>query len=145
MAQYNSYWVDLRYSADQVFSKLSNLENLRDLLNRIPEDQIPADQRKQLEDIQITPDSISLPGGPVGSITLRMAEKVQPSLIRLQGEGTPVNMSLSMEIEPVDDAACRARVVILLDIPAMLKPMVNGPLNKMTEQFATMLQMIRFD
>ena len=145
MATYKSEQTLLKYSADQVFDKLSNLENLKSVLANVPADQIPADQLKALEQIEVTPDTIALPAGPVGQITLRVTERRRPELIKLSGENSPVPLSLAMQITPIDDASCYATVVIELDIPMMLKPMVNGPLTKMTEQFAQMIKLIPFD
>ena len=39
---------------------------------------------------------------------------------------------------------CSANVEIDLQIPAMLKPMVNGPMKKMTTEFANMLRAVPF-
>ena len=56
-----------------MFDKLSNLEALAALSN-VPDDQIPADQRRMLEQITATHDSITVSGGPAGNITLRLSE-----------------------------------------------------------------------
>ena len=53
-------------------------------------------------------------------------------------------MSLSMNIIPVNDGACEFFVQIDIQIPMMLKPMVNGPLQSMVDQFANMIRQIPF-
>lgn len=140
MATYKSEAVSLAYPAETVYDRISNLEGLGDMIKAAPADQIPADQKAMLDQVRVTPDTISFPAGPVGDITLRLVEKVSPSLIRLEGEGTPVPMSLSMNIRPLTPDTCEAFVQIDLQIPAMLKPMVNGPLQKMADQFGQMLR-----
>ncbi|MCM1378239.1 MAG: hypothetical protein NC097_07275 [Clostridium sp.] len=145
MAIYKSKDVHILHSAESVFRKLSNLESFASMLANIPEDQLPADKREQLSQIHVTPDSLELPAGPVGSITLRLTDLVEPTLIRLKGEGSPIPLSVSLEIKPLGAEECEARVVIDIDIPMMLKPMVSGPLNKMTEQFAQMIAIIPYD
>lgn len=144
MATYNSGEVSLHAPAQTVFDKLSNLENLRSLLDKVPADQIPADKRQMFDSITITPDSITVPGGPVGTLTFRVKEKREPSLIRLEGEGAPVAMSLAMHITPDGEEYSRAKVDIDIAIPAMLKPMVNGPLQQMADQFGQVLKAIPF-
>lgn len=144
MATYKSDTVNIKYPAECVFNKLSHPENLKSLLENVPEDKIDSEKLQALQQIEVTPDTISFPAGPVGSLTLRMTERVAPTLIKMEGEGSPVPMSLKLEIFP-DGDTCQAMVTIDLDIPMMLKPMVNGPLKKMTEQFAEMLRMIPFD
>lgn len=126
-------------SAEHVYDKLSNLENLKPLLEQIPKDQIPEDKRQMLEDLHITADTISLPAGPVGSITLRMADRMPYSLISMKGEGSPVPMGMQLEIDSKGPQECEVQVAVSLEIPAMLKPMVSGPLKKIVNQFADVL------
>lgn len=144
MASYQSERVGIAAPASQVFSKISNLANLGDLLKNVPEDKIPADQKAMLEQISVTPDTITFPGGPAGEITLRMAEKVEPTLIKMVGEGSPVPMSMEMHIAPLSPETSEVYVQIDIQIPAMLKPMINGPMQKMADQFAQMLRQFPF-
>lgn len=145
MATYRSEDVTLGAPAETVFLKLDNLQGLGEMIRNAPAEQIPADKRDMLEKIEVTADTISFPSGPMGAITLRKTQSVSPSLIRLEGEGTPVPMSLSLHIVPMGDVASTAYVEIDLQIPAMLKPMVSGPLNKMTSEFANMLRAVPFN
>jgi len=148
MSTFKSEDVSLLYPAVTVYNKLSDLEGLKSLLANIPADSVdalPDDKRRAIEGIEVTSDSISIPGGPVGNLMLRVTRREEPTLIKLEGEGTPVPMSLAIHITPVSDSECRAQVVIDLEIPAMLKPMVSGPINKMTSQFAQMIKVIPFD
>ena len=144
MAIYNSDSVRLSSPAETVYSKLSNLENLRSLLEKVPADQIPEDKRAMFDSISITPDSISVPGGPVGSLTFKVVEKGEPVLIKLNGEGSPVPLTLAMHITPEGADACTAKVEIDIAIPAMLKPMVGGHIQKMADQFGQVLKAIPF-
>lgn len=144
MAIYNSTPVRLQSPAETVFAKLSNLENLRSLLEKVPADRIPEDKRGMFESITITPESITVPGGPVGSLTFKVVEKKEPSLVKLSGEGSPVPLTLSMHIAPEGAGACTAKVEIDIAIPAMLKPMVGGHIQKMADQFGQVLKAIPF-
>lgn len=144
MATYKSDEVALKASAQSVYDRLSDFESLRALLAQVPEDQIPADKKEMFDSITLTNDSIELPGGPVGSIKLRVVEKTAPSRIKLMGEGTPVPLSLQLDLQPVDDSSCRAQAKVDIEIPAMLRPMIAGPMQKMTEQFAQVLRSIPF-
>ncbi len=145
MATYRSDDVTLGAPADKVFGKLDNLQGLGDMIKNAPAEQIPADKRDMLEKIEVTADTISFPAGPMGAITLRKTLSMSPTLIKLEGQGTPVPMSLSLHIVPLGEIACTAYEEIELQIPAMLKPMVNGPLQKMTAEFANMLRAVPFD
>lgn len=144
MAKYKSEEVSLKASAQKVFYRLSNFDSLRELLTKIPADQIPSDKKEMFDNIKLTDDSIELPGGPVGNIRLRVVEKTAPTCIKLKGEGTPVPLSLQLDIYPVDEESCRAAAQVDIEIPAMLRPMIAGPMQKMTEQFAQVLHSIPF-
>lgn len=130
--------------AERVYEKLSNLENLKPMLENVPRDKVPEDKREMFDNLKVTSDTISIPAGPVGEIVLRLTDKLPYSLIRLTGEGTPVPMSMSMEMEAQGTDACEVQVAISLDIPIMLKPMVSGPLKKVVDQFAQVLGAIPF-
>ena len=141
MATYNSEEISLMAPAGAVYSKLSNLDNLRSLLEKVP-----ADKLEMFNSISVTPDSVTVPGGPVGALTFRMKEKVEPTLIKLAGEGLPpgIALSLSLHITPEGESTSKAKVTIDISIPAMLKPMVSGPLQKMADQFGQVLRAIPF-
>lgn len=139
MAEFKSENTEINAAAETVFDRLSDLSNLRQAMAKVPRDKIPADQQAMYDAVKLDNDSITFPAGPVGEITLRMTEKVSPTLIRLEGVDTPVALSLSLHIEPQGEEKCRAQVVIDIAIPPLLKPMVAGPIGKLTTQFANLL------
>ena len=144
MANFSSETVGINAPAQRVFDRLSNPENLKDLLASAPLDQVPADKRKALEGLKVTPDTISFPAGPLNEVTLRMTQRVSPTLIQMNGEGTPVAMQMALHIMPVSDERCEARVDLDIAIPAMIVPMIKGTLQKLVGQFAEMLTMVKF-
>lgn len=144
MANYKSSEITIPAAADIVYNKLSNLENLKSVLSNVPADKIPADQREMFDKVEITSDSISVPGGPIGALTFRVTEKKEPSLIRLEAEGSPLPLGIVMHISENDANSSKGYVEIDIDIPLMLKPMIGGQVQKMADQFAQMLQLIPF-
>ena len=144
MSTYSSGNVTLNAPATAVFDKLSNLENLKGLLDKVPADRVPEDKRQMFENIRITPDTIEVPGGPMGNLLFRVTERVAPSLIKLKGEGIPVEMALVLHVKPLSDTTSSANVDIDINIPAMLKPMVGGQIQKIANQFGDVLGAIPF-
>lgn len=130
----------MAYPASTVFEKYSDLEGLGELLKNVPEGYASADQMQMLYKIRVTSDTIVIPGGPVGEITLRVVERQAPTLIRLEGVGTPVPLGMSLHIVPLTPETCETYVQIDLQIPAIMKPMVNGPMQKMVDQFGQMMR-----
>ena len=144
MSIYSSEKVKLEAPAEKVYEKLSNLENLKGLLDKVPADRIPEDKRQMFENIRITSDTIEVPGGPMGNLMFRITERKTPSLIRLKGEGIPVEMSLALHIEPISSDSSQAQVIIDIEIPALLKPMIGGQIQKVANQFGDVIGAIPF-
>lgn len=130
---------------ERVYERLSNLDNLKPLLEQIPREMIPEDKREMMDSLKITHDSISIPAGPVGEIKMRITDLLPCSLIRLSGEGTPVPMHMQVEIEKKGEAESEVQIAIHLEIPMMLKPMISGPLKKIADQFVQVLTAIPFN
>ena len=144
MAIYSSDKITINSPAITVFDKLSNLENLKGLLDKVPADQIPQDKRQMFENIKITPDTIEVPGGPMGNLVFRVTERKAPSMIKLNGEGIPIEMALVLHVSPLTDTTSSANVDIDINLPAMLKPMVGGQIQKIANQFGDVLKAIPF-
>lgn len=145
MAVFKSDIQPVQASAEAVFDKLSNLSNLKNLLAQVPESAIPADQKDMFDAVRVTDDSISFPAGPVGELTLQLTRKERPTLIVLEGIGAPVALSMNLEIGIVTPDTCEAVVALDIAIPAMLKPMIGGTLQKMADQFGEMIGKLKYD
>lgn len=142
MADYTSNSVRLHGSAEEVFSRLSRPSALKDFLGNVPLDQIPEDKRAVLDNITLTEDSVVINGGPTGSMTLKADENHSPDYIRYEGVGLPVRLGLVFRLTPESGESCSATVTVEADIPAMLRPMIGGTLQKAADQFAQMLATI---
>ena len=145
MSEYKSDKKIILAPAATVYSKLSNLENLRSFIEKIPEDKIPADKLETIKSMEVTADSITVKGGPTGSITLNIVERVPDSLIVLKPGALPMDLNLEIRIEDEGADTCALQVAIDADIPMMLRPMVKGPFSQMVTQFADMLAAIPYD
>lgn len=144
MATYKSEIKRVEASAQQVYSKLSDLGSLKTVIDNIPEDKIPADKRQMMEQIRITSDSIALPAGPVGEIRLQVSRLEPFSRIDLSGVGTPVPLTLGVRISDLGEDCAEVQVVLDIEIPMMLKPMVGGTLQKMVDEFASVMTAVKY-
>ncbi len=142
MANFKSNEEMMAASAEAVFNKFSNLEALGQLIKGAPADAVPEDKRELLDQVKVTPDTISFPGGPAGEVTMKLAELEMPTLIRMEGVGTPVPMSMALHIRPVDETQCGVTVEVDLKVPALVAPMISGPMKQLVAQIASMLRTI---
>lgn len=143
MATYQSSPVALRSSAQNIYDKLTNLNGLGEMIKNIPADQIPEDKRSMLDGIEVSDDTITIPGGPTGSISLRKGACVSPQTITYEGINTPVPVSLTAHIASTGAESCDVVVEADIKVPAMLKPMLNGPMKKMVEEVANSLTQLK--
>lgn len=144
MTEYKSDIKQVAAPDAAVFERLSNLENLRSFLENVPEDKIPADKREQIKQMELTEDTMSLPGGPTGKVTLRITERKPYSLIVMKPDASPINIAIELRIGSEGDGASTIQVVAVADIPMMLRAMVKGMFNQMVQQVADMLAVIPY-
>lgn len=139
MATYSSNRTTVFSPAEKIFTTLSDLSNLSALLGRIPEDSLSDDNRRMLENIKVSGNTITVEGGPTGSLSLELVETRNPDLIRFSGVGLPVKLDVIIRITPETQEESSIITEIDADIPAMLRPMIGGALQKAANQFAMML------
>ncbi|MCM1005608.1 MAG: SRPBCC family protein [Prevotella sp.] len=141
--EYKSKPTILAAPIEKVYGRFSNLENLKNLIDNVPEDKLPADKLEQLKKMEVTPDSITVQGGPTGAVTLEVVERIEPSLISLKPVGIPMDLQMQLRFEDLG-AETQATAAIVADIPMMLRPMLKGPLQQIVDQFAAMMAAIPF-
>lgn len=143
MSTYSSKQIEIQAPAGVVYEKLSNFENLRELLDKAPLENIPPDKREMFEKIEITSDSISFPS-PMGAMTLTVCERKAPELIKLKADNTPVPVALALHVRSTGEDRCEAKVDFDIDLPVFLKPMVGGQIQKAADQFGEVLKKLKF-
>ena len=134
MATFTSKPTIVDSPAATVAEKFSDLSAMQKVL-----DQIPSDERAKIGDIALTPDSIVMKTPQVGDITLKVTQRT-PERVTLTAMGSPVPMNLSVNIKPLSDTQTELTTSMDVEIPAFLKPMVGGTLQKAVDQFGQLMQ-----
>ena len=138
---------------ERVYATLSNLENLRPLIERAQNDEglrekmRQAEQEnalEQLKDIEITADSIALPTPMFGTISMCIIEREEGKCIKFETQQSPVKANLWIQTLPVSSDQSKMKLTIDADIPFMLKAMVGGKLKDGVEKIADALAMINY-
>lgn len=119
-------------TAEAVADKFSDFSRLQSVL-----DSLPADQRAKVGDVSLTADSIVMNTPQAGQITLKVTERT-PSKVVLQAMGSPVPMQLAVNIGADGDRS-QVTTSMDVDIPAFLKPMIGGTMQKAVDQFAVLI------
>ena len=134
MAEYKSKPFVLDTPAQNVAEKFSDFTRLQEYIDRLPES-----EREKVGDVAFTTDSIVMKTKQVGEITLKVVERT-PRRIALMAVGSPVPMNLAIDITPLEGDRSEIVSSMNVDIPAMLKPMVGGTLQKAVYQFGELMK-----
>ena len=115
MSNFKSPEVKVNLSAEMLYAKLSNLNNLKDILP------------PEISDFQSTQDSCSFKMGGMPKITLVIAEKTPFSKIVLQAENSQIPFSLECNISENGENS-NATLQVNAELNMMMKMMMEKPL-----------------
>ena len=140
MTKFESSVKHVAYSQEQVYNKLSDLNNLSSVKERL--DQVKDQVDDKLKDIQFDQDSITLNVQGM-NVTLRVVEREPMKCIKFEGDKTPIPVNLWIQILPDGDNA-KLKVTIGAELNIFIKKMAEKPLTEGAEKIAEMLSMIKY-
>lgn len=141
MAQYESSIKHIPYSQEQVYNKLSDLNNLNSVRDRL--DLIKDKLDGKLEDMTFDSDSLTLKVQGL-NLTLRIIEREPLKCIKFEGDKTPIPLNLWIQILPEGMDNAKMKVTIRAEVNMFMKAMVAKPLQEGVEKLADMLSMIPY-
>ncbi len=125
------------YSQEQVYGKLSDLNNLGAVKDRIPTDKV--------QDLQFDADTVSFSVSPVGRLSLRIVNREAPKCIKFEAVNSPLPFNLWIQLLPVTENECKMKLTIKAEINMFLKGMVSKPMQDGLEKLADMLAIIPYN
>lgn len=139
--QFESSIKHVPYSQERVYNKLSDLNNLESVRERL--DLLKDKLDGKLEDMNFDTDSLTLKVQGI-SLTLRIVERDPMKCIKFEGDKTPIPLNLWIQILPVTDEAAKMKVTIRAEVNMFMKAMVSKPLQEGVEKLADMLAVIPY-
>ena len=121
---------------ETVYAKLSDLNNLERIKDRIPADKV--------KNLIFDAESLSIDVAPVGRITLRIVEKEPCTCIKFGTVVSPLPFNLWIQLLPVSANECKMKLTIGLELNPFMKAMVQKPLQDGVERMATALAAIPY-
>tara|TARA_B100001013_G_C24389311_1_gene355431 strand:- start:55 stop:447 length:393 start_codon:yes stop_codon:yes gene_type:complete len=103
-------------NAEQLFNKLSDLNNLKEIMP------------SSIENFQSDENSCSFKMKGMPELNLELSEKTPFSKISLSASGSPVSFSLDCFITDCREK-CQARLEVNAELNMMMKMMVEKPIN----------------
>lgn len=141
MAQYESSIKHIPYSQERVYNKLSDLNNLNSVRDRL--DLIKDKLDGKLEDMTFDSDFLTLKVQGF-NLTLRIIEREPLKCIKFEGDKTPIPLNLWIQILPEGMDNAKMKVTIRAEVNMFMKAMVAKPLQEGVEKLADMLSMIPY-
>ncbi len=161
MSKYESNVKQIAASVEQVYQKLSNLENLRPIIENAQDNealkqklqdagQDPA-QLDQLKNVELTSDRLAVPAGMIGTLALRIIEREENKTIKFETEQSPVLANMWIQVLPTSEVTTadglpgtKMRLTLKADLNPMLKMMIGSKLQEGIDKFADMLAILPY-
>ena len=129
------------YSQESVYAKVSDLSNLRDLIDRIPEDQ---KHNINLENLECTTDNVSTTVSPIGKVELAIVSREPFKCVKMETTQSPVKLILWIQIVSTGDDSCKIKLTVDADLNIFMAKMVEKPLTEAIDKLADTLAMIQY-
>lgn len=134
MATFTSRPVTIQKPAAEVAEKFSDLSRLQEVM-----DKMPADQRDKIGDVKLTADRITIQTQQVGEINFVVTERSDNRVV-FSATGAPVPLQIIINLKALSADSTELTTSMEVDIPAFLKPMVGGAMQKAVDQFGELMQ-----
>ena len=122
-------------SQNAVYEKLSDLNNLDKVKDRLPQDKV--------KNLSFDKDNLSIEVPPVGKIVLQIVEKEPCKCIKVATTSSPLPFNLWIQIVPVTETECKMKLTIGMELNPFMKTMVQKPLQEGLEKMAETLSLIK--
>ena len=149
MTKFESSVKQIPHSQRSVYAMLSDLSNIQRLKDHLPEEATDNDElnkvKDKLKNLSFDQDSLSINVDPIGQVSMRIIERDEPKMIKLESEKSPFAFKFWIQVLPVTEASSKMKLTIDADIPFFAKSMVAKPLQEGIEKIADALAMIPFE
>ncbi len=136
-----------------VYNKLSDLNNLHYIQERAADPtymeqlkasgQVPEDKIEQIREalmkLEITTDTITYPGSPIGNVTLHIVERDEPKCVKFELLGAPIQGNLWIQVLPTSTYESKLKCTIGAELNFLMKQVAKKPLQEGVEKLAEIL------
>ncbi|MCM1051018.1 MAG: hypothetical protein NC349_03580 [Paenibacillus sp.] len=130
MAVYSGKPVTIGRPIDDIYAKVSDLSQYKEMV-----ESLPADQREKLQGVEFRGDAFKMDAPGVGELVFKIIERTAPTHVGLNAEGCPIPLKLSLDLADVDGASTRLTPRIEMQIPAMLRPFIGNKIQEAADKF----------
>ena len=128
MTTFESTIKQVQASQKAVYAKLSDLNNLAKVKDRLPEHKV--------KNMTFDTDTLSMQAPPIGTITLKIVAREPESCITFGTTSSPLPFDLQIHISPVSETESQLQLVINMEVNPFIKNMIQRPLQDGLEKMA---------
>ncbi len=160
MTKYESSVKHIAAPVERVYGKLSDLTNLetlrtaasnpaqREMIMQQLGGRVTPEQMEQIaqqvENMQLTTDTLTTDLPMVGNVTLRVVERECSKLVKFEVEGAPMQANLWVQLLPEGEGRCAMKLTLGAELNFLMKQMVGSKLKDGVEKFADMLASVPY-
>ena len=158
MTKYESQIYTVNATQQHAYERMANLKNFEALRQIMEQPEfverlmanVPAEHagkvtpekieevRRQFENVVFSEDAVSF-DSRLGLITLAITEREEPKLVKLQGVGTPIDVTLWVQLLPLGAYQSKMKVTIGADVNFFIRKMVEKYLKQAPDGIASFL------
>lgn len=136
MATYKSKPVTVPASASAVSDKFADLRTLESALGNLPDD-----ERAKIGQVDFTADSLSIHTPQAGELKFKVTERTSERVV-FKTVSSPLPLDMVLNLRPLSDDSTELITAIEVEIPAMLKPLLGGMMQKAADSFGALMAKI---
>lgn len=133
MATYKAKPVTVSVSAAAIASKFEDLTAFQSAL-----DKLPAEVADKVGDVRFEKDALIINTPQLGAITLKVTERT-PSRVALGAVGSPVPLTMGVDLTSKSDESTELRTSVEVEIPAMLRPLIGSKMQEAADKFGDLM------
>lgn len=136
MTNFESPVRHIPFSEEKVYEKLSNLNNIEVIKDKLPADKV--------NDFKFDADRVSFNVSGIGDIELEIIERTPYKCIKFASTNSPITFNLWIQIVSISDNECKVRITAGLEVNIFMKSIVSKPVKEGLEKMVDMLSMIPY-
>lgn len=133
MARYKGNTVAIARPIETVYDRVSDLSGYQQYVDRLPDD-----IKAKIGDVVFEPDAIYI-GTPIGKVALKMTEKNRPADVKFEAQGSPVPLSVKLQLEEPEAEKTLLTPVVEVEVPGMMLPFVGPKMQSAADQLSTLI------
>ncbi|MDR0939561.1 MAG: SRPBCC family protein [Mediterranea sp.] len=136
MTKFESPIKVIPYSRERVYTKLSDLNNLEAIKERLPQDKVG--------ELEFDADTMSFSVPPAGKITLQIVERTPYDCVKFATTQSPLPFNLWIQLVETAPEECKMRITIGMEVNPLMKAMIQKPLQEGLDKMADTLAAIHY-